>query len=263
MEDQEMGFWDHLEALRWTLMRCAIVIAVCMIGCFIALPHIFDDFVLGPTTSRFFVYRWLDSLSALNGVIPDFGNESFHVEIINIDVVSQFMTHITCSFWLALVLAFPLIIHQFWRFISPALYPSEQKNVGIAFVFGTVMFYLGCAVGYCLVFPFMFHFLADYQLSQTIVNQISLDSYMGNFLMMIFIMGIVFELPLLAWLLSKFGIVTKDIFTKFRRHAVVALLILSAIITPTGDPISLLIVFVPLYLLYELSILVVRPASAD
>ena len=113
------------------------------------------------------------------------------------------------------------------------------------------MFFLGCAVGYFLVFPFTFRFLTEYQLSPLITNQISLTSYMGNFLMLIFVMGIVFELPLLAWLLSKLGLVTKTFFRKYRKHAVVVLLVLSAVITPTGDPFTLMIVFLPLYLLYE------------
>lgn len=120
------------------------------------------------------------------------------------------------------------------------------------------MFFLGCAVGYCLVFPFTFRFLTEYQLSASIVNQISLNSYMGNFLMLVFVMGIVFELPLLAWLLSKLGLVNKAFFRRYRRHAVVILLVLSAIITPSGDPFTLMVVFLPLYLLYELGILIVR-----
>ena len=116
------------------------------------------------------------------------------------------------------------------------------------------MFFLGCAVGYGLVFPFTFRFLTEYQLSPTIVNQISLNSYMSNFLMLILIMGLVFELPLLAWLLSRLGLVTRSFFRKYRRHAVVILLVLAAVITPTGDPFTLMIVFLPLYLLYELGI---------
>ena len=155
---------------------------------------------------------------------------------------------------LALVLMFPYLIFEIWRFIQPALFASERKSVGAAFGFGTGMFFLGCAVGYFLVFPFTFRFLTEYQLSPMIVNQISLNSYMGNFLMMIFVMGLVFELPLLSWLLSKLGLVNRAFFRKYRKHAVVVLLFLAAVITPSGDPFTLLIVFLPLYLLYELGI---------
>ena len=181
----------------------------------------------------------------------------------NINVASQFMTHITTSFWFAFVLSFPYLIFEVWRFVSPALYQNEKKSVGLAFTAGTFMFFLGCAVGYTLVFPLTFRFLTEYQLSETIANQISLNSYMGNFLMMIFIMGVVFELPLLAWLLSKMGLVTKDFFRKYRKYAVVVLLVLAAVITPSGDPFTLIVVFLPLYLLYELSILFVKEGKEE
>ena len=124
------------------------------------------------------------------------------------------------------------------------------------------MFFLGCAVGYCLIFPFTFRFLAEYQVSETITNQISLNSYMNNFLGMVFIMGAVFELPLVAWMLSGLGILHREFLQKYRRHAVVVLLVLSAVITPSGDPFSLMLVFIPLYLLYELSVRIVKPAPA-
>ena len=253
-----MTFWAHLEALRWTLMRVAAALLVCMIGCFCVLPGLFDRFVLGPTTSDFFLYRWLSGLGGSGAFLPDFSNDGFAVEIININVASQFMTHLSTSFWFAAVLVFPYLIFEVWRFVQPALFENERRSVGLAFVGGTFMFFLGCAVGYCLVFPFTFRFLTEYRLSDAIVNQISLNSYMGNFLMLVFIMGIVFELPLLAWLLSKLGVVTKTFFRHYRRHAVVILLVLAAVITPTGDPFTLLVVFLPLYLLYELSIRIVR-----
>lgn len=256
-ENGEMTFWGHLEVLRWAIMRVGIALVVCMVGCFVAMPHIFDSFILGPTSSDFFLYKWLSGLHGAGGVFPDFSRD-FSVDIININVASQFTTHISTSFWLALVIVFPYLIYEIWKFISPALFQDEKKNVRIAFFFGTFMFYLGCAVGYGVVFPFTFRFLTEYQVSTEIVNQISLNSYMGNFLMMVFVMGLVFEIPLLAWVLSAIGVVNKSFLKKYRRHAVVVLLILAAVITPTGDPFTLMVVFLPLYLLYELSIKVVR-----
>lgn len=249
----EMTFWGHLEVLRWALMRVAIVLLVCVVGWFLAMPHIFDSFVLGPTSSDFFLYRWLSGLPFFN-----FDDKTFHVDIININVASQFMTHIKTSFWFALVVIFPYLIFEIWKFIRPALFPNEKRSVGFAFGFGTFMFFLGCAVGYCLVFPFTFRFLTEYQISENITNQINLSSYMGNFLMMIFVMGIVFELPLLSWVLSQLGIVDREFLKKYRRHAIVVLMVLSAIITPSGDPFTLMVVFVPLYLLYELGIKLAR-----
>lgn len=262
-DDLSMSFWGHLEAFRWVLLRVSIALVICLIGCFIAMPYLFDHYVLAPTSSDFFVYRWLSGLKGDGVWLPDFSSDSFHVELININVASQFMTQITTSLWFAVVLVFPFLIYQIWGFIKPALYNNERRNVGFAFAGGTFMFYCGCAVGYVLVFPFTFRFLAQYQISSTIANQISLDSYMSNFLMLILIMGIVFELPVLAWLLGHLGLIDRELLCKYRKHAVVVLLILAAIITPTSDPFTLLVVFLPLYLLYELSIRFVKDKADE
>ncbi|MCD8313661.1 MAG: twin-arginine translocase subunit TatC [Bacteroidales bacterium] len=259
-----MSFWGHLEALRWTLFRIIIVVVVLFIVLFIVMPKIFDPFILGPTSSDFFLYRFFASLGHLPG-LPDFSDDSFKVDIININVASQFMTHMSISFYLSLVLGFPFIMYEIWKFIRPALFPKEVKNMRMAFSLGTGMFYVGCALGYCVIFPFTFRFLTEYRVSQTIVNQINLNSYMGIFITMILIMGLTFELPLLAWILSKLHLIHKDLLKKGRKYACVGLLILAAVITPTGDPFTLMIVFIPLYLLYELSIFLVRkkPTEAE
>ena len=261
----EMSFWGHLEALRWVLVRVAVVLAVLVVAAFIAMPYVFDSFILGPTTSDFFLYRFFASLGAKIPFLPDFGDQDFSVSIININVASQFMTHMSTSFWLALVLVFPYLIYEIWKFIRPALFPKEVSSMRMAFVMGTGMFYIGCAVGYCIVFPFTFRFLVEYQISASdlIVNQINLNSYIGIFIMMIFVMGVVFELPLLAWILSKLGLIHKEMLRKFRKYAVVVLLVLAAVITPTGDPFTLSLVFIPLYLLYELSIALVAQKQPD
>ena len=262
MTKENMTFWDHLEVLRWSLLRVAIVAVVALIVVFSVMPHVFSDFILGPTSSDFFLYKWLAKLGNIP-FMPDFAASDFKVDIININVASQFMTHISASFWLGLVLIFPYLLYEIWKFVSPALYQHEKGNVRLAFVFGTLMFYLGCAISYSFIFPFTFRFLTEYQLSQDIVNQISLNSYMSTFYAMIFLMGLVFELPLLAWLLSKLGLITKEFLKSYRKHAVVILLILAAVITPTGDPLTLALVFTPLFLLYQLSIYVVKPSQTD
>ena len=248
---EEMSFWDHLEALRWCLLRVVIVLFLVLVGCFVALPYVFDSWILGPAHADFFVYKWF---SFIYGAGTD-------VTIININVASQFLTHISTSLWIALVITFPYLMYQIWVFVRPALYPEEIKGVKTAFAGGTLLFYIGCAVGYLIVFPIIFKFLTQYQVSQEITNQISLNSNMGIFLMMIFVMGLVFEMPILAWLLSQLGVLTKSFLKKYRRHAVVVLLVLAAIITPTGDPFTLMVVFAPLYLLYEFSILLVKDAK--
>lgn len=261
-DKESMTFWDHLEAFRGVLFRVSIALVICLIGCFIAMPYVFNTYILAPTTSDFFVYKWLSVIKGDGIWLPDFSSDTFHVDLININVASQFMTQITTSFWLAVVLIFPFILYQLWGFVKPALYKNERKSVATAFAGGALMFYLGCMVGYFLVFPFTFRFLSQYQLSENISNQISLDSYMGNFLMLVMVMGIVFELPLLAWILGHLGLLNKELLCKYRRHAVVVLLILAAIITPTSDPFTLLVVFLPLYLLYELSIKCIPNANA-
>lgn len=254
LEQEAMSFWDHLEALRWAIFRTLIVMVLVMCVTFWALPRIFDDFILAPTSNDFFVYRWLQEIS--HGMIKF--NPDFQVQIININVASQFMTHITTALSLSAVISFPYIIYEIWRFIEPALFENEIRHIRPAFIGGTFMFFLGCAVGYFLVFPFTFRFLMEYELSPSIQNQINLSSYIGNFSMLILVMGIVFEMPLLAWLLSQLGILHKSFLREYRKHAVVILLISAAIITPSGDPFTLMLVFVPLFLLYQLSIIVVK-----
>lgn len=253
-QESAMSFWDHLEVLRWALFRSACVLIVILIGTFIAMPYIFDRFVLAPTSNEFFVYRWLNAIGGdVVKLSPD-----FDVQIININVASQFMTHISTSISMAAVIAFPYFIWEIWKFIEPALFEEEIKHLRPAFMGGTFMFYLGCAIGYLFVFPFTFRFLVEYNLSPNITNQINLQSYIDNFTLLILVMGIVFEMPLLAWLLSLLGILKKSFLREYKRHAIVVLLITAAIITPSGDPFSLMLVFIPLYVLYELSILVVR-----
>ena len=196
-------------------------------------------------------------------MMPDFFLAQFDVNLINVNLATQFMTHMSLSFWLAVVLSFPFIIYQIWLFVRPGLYVHERKNIGWAFLFGNFMFFLGVVVSYFLVFPLTLRFLATYELSREVKNFISLDSYIDNFTMMCFVMGIVFELPLLAMLLSKLGILNRAFFHKFRKHALVVIMILAAVITPTGDPFTLMVVFLPIYLLWELSALLVKPAPKE
>lgn len=261
-EETQMTFWSHLEALRWVLMRLVAVYLILVAICFAAMPHIFNSFILGPTTSDFILYRWLSGLGGDGTFLPDFSSE-FKVDIINVKLASQFITHISTSFCLAALLVFPYLVYEVWMFIRPALYDNEKKSVIALLGFGVPMFYIGCALGYLVVFPFTFRFLAQYELSADITNMISLGSYIDNFLMLIFVMGVVFELPFVIWILSRMGLVTAGFLRQYRRHAVVVLLVLSAVITPTGDPFTLMVVFVPIYLLYELSIVLARKRDPE
>lgn len=246
--EKESTFWEHVEVLRWSIARCIGAVLLFFTAAFVYVPKIFDTFILGPSRTDFFIFN-LPGMSM---------NVSAPVDIININLATQFLTHISTSFWIALIAAFPYIMFEIWRFISPALYSNERRSTIFAFTFGTAMFYIGCIVGYCIVFPVTLNFLARYQLSAAISNSISLDSYMSTFLLIVFIMGIMFELPLLMWVLGRTGIVNKKNLIEYRRHAIVTLMVLAAIITPTGDPFTLMVVFLPLYALYELGILMTR-----
>ena len=252
-----MPFWEHLDALRVTLYHIIIFLAVAFIGWFIAMPYIFDKFVLGPTSSDFITYKWFALIGKIP-FLPDFANTDFTVDIININVASQFMTHMSTSFYFALITSLPFICYEVWKFTKPAFYPNEKKNFKIAFSTSSLLFFAGCFIGYALVFPLTFRFLTEYTIGNEIINQINLHSYIGMFVATISIMGIVFQLPLLSWCLSKLGIINKELLRKGRKYAVVAIMILAAIITPSGDPFTMLTVFLPIYLLYELSIKIIQ-----
>lgn len=243
----QMSFWAHLDELRGIIVKIVAVEIVAAIVFFIFMPWIFDNVILAPCRGTFPLYRLFDLIAP--GETP----ADFQVSLINIQLASQLFVHLSASGWMAAVFTFPIIIYLLWTFVSPGLYPEERRNSRTAFLFGNAMFYIGTATGYFLVFPLTLRFLATYQLSDLIPNTITLDSYMDNFWGICLIMGIVFELPLVAWILGKLGLLTRGLFRTYRRHAIVALLVAAAIITPTGDPFTLLIVFLPLYGLYEFS----------
>lgn len=259
---QEMSFWDHIDALRAVLIRIVVVLVLVTVGLFFVMPTIFDKVILAPCHGDFVLYRLFERMTSAVPWLPQFTTQGYEVELINIKLASQFFIHMSSSFWLALVLTFPIMLYLLWTFIAPALYPGEKRGVKTAFLIGCLMFFLGVSVGYFVVFPVTLRFLANYHVSAMVPNQISLDSYMDTFLMLIFVMGIIFELPLVAWLLGNLGVLHRDFFSAYRRHAVVLLLVLAAIITPTGDPFTLMVVFLPIYLLYEVSAYLVPRASA-
>ena len=253
-EETQMSFWEHLDALRRVLFHIVIVMAILAVGAFIAMPWVFDNVIMAPCSGTFPTYAFFDRVLSSVGM-ADSGiatDPSFKVDIVSIELASQLFIHLSAACWTALVLGFPIIIYLLWGFISPALYENERRNAGKAFVFGNLMFYLGVATGYFLVFPLAVRFLAGYQLSEAIRPIVSLDSYMDNFFMLLVMMGTVFELPLLAWLLGRIGVLTRSFFRRYRRHAIVVLLIVAAVITPTGDPFTLFLVFTPIYALWEL-----------
>lgn len=253
-----MSVWEHIDALRAVILKAGAVLIVLTIAYFAVMPWLFDNVILAPCNSDFPLYKLLARVGGASPLMPSGMDDSdFHVSLINIKLASQFFIHMSTSFWLALVTAFPVVIYLIWGFVSPALYPSEKRGTRKAFLFGNIMFFIGVGVGYFLVFPLTLRFLAEYKVSELVPNQISLDSYMDNFLVLILVMGIVFELPLVGWLLGRMGVLSRRLFVRYRRHAIALLLILAAVITPTGDPFTLMVVFLPLYLLWEFTGLIV------
>lgn len=253
MEQDELTFWDHLDVLRAVLFRMGITVAIAATAIFCVMPSLFDSIILAPCHGSFPLYALFDRLSAIWDGQTAASSADFNVALINTGLASQFFTHLSLSFQLALILTFPVLIYQLWQFVAPALYPNERRNAAPAFVFGNILFYLGIACAYFLIFPLTLRFLATYQLSAEIPNTITLDSYMDNFMSMMLVMGITFEIPLLTWILGRLHLMNRSFFSRYRRHAIVALVVAAAVITPTSDPFTLTAVFIPLYLLWELS----------
>lgn len=239
-QDGEMSFWDHLEVLRGTLLRSLGAILGVSILVFCFKTFVFEKVLLAPARGDFFLYRLL-------GV--DFG-----MSLVNLELSAQFFIHLKTSILLGFILAFPFVCWEIWKFIAPALYENEKKACRTAFLFAGALFYVGLAVGYTIVLPVTLNFFQGYSVSDSVSNTISLSSYISTFTSMVLMFGIVFEFPAVIAVLSRMGLVTRDTLKKYRKHALVVILILAAIITP-ADPFSMMIAALPLYLLFELSLL--------
>ena len=234
-----MSFWEHLDVLRGALIRVlAVVFALSCLG--LAFKEPLFKVILAPARPDFFIYRLLGM---------DFG-----MTLINVDISAQFVTHLRASVVAAFILSFPYLVWEIWRFVLPALYAGEKKAVRRTFLLSSVLFYVGAAVGYFIVLPLCLQFFMGYSISPDITNTATLRSYMSMFSSLVLLMGIAFEFPSVILLLSMLGIVDRPLLRRGRKYAFVALLIVAAFITPTGDPLSMLLLAAPLYLLYELSI---------
>ncbi len=255
--EKESTFWEHLEALRWTILRSLGVLLLLVSVGFGFKDFIFNKIILPPLTSDFYTYRFLCYLGELTK-FPALCPESFQIQMINITLSGQFMIHMLSTLIIAVIIAVPYLLYEAWKFIRPALYPDEKKSVGMIFLSSSILFYLGAAVSYFIIFPFTLRFLGTYQVSEVIVNQISIQSYMNTLALLVFFMGLAFELPVVMYLLSQIGVVNKEMLRSFRKYAFVVVLILAAFITPTTDPFTMMVVAAPIYLLYELSIVVCK-----
>jgi sec-independent protein translocase protein TatC len=250
--ENEMSFLDHLEALRWHLVRSIFSIMVFAIIAFIFKDFIFSNVIIAPKTPDFFTNRMLCSFGTWIGIKALCINiDPF--QLININMAGQFTTHIMVSMIIGLIFAFPYLVFELWRFISPALYEKEKNFARGAVFYISMLFLLGVLFAYFIIIPLSVHFLGSYQVSAEVVNQINLMSYIQTVTAIALAAGLLFELPVLIYFLTKVGLVTPEFLKKYRRHSLVIVLVLSAIITPP-DVFSQILVAFPLMFLYEVGI---------
>ena len=239
-----MTFWDHLDELRSVIIRALVVTVVAAAVAFCLKDQLFEV-VLAPRTSDFITFRLL-------------GVEAFNIHLMNTGLTEQFMIHLKTAMYAGVLIASPYIIYLLFGFISPALYDNERRYATLLCSSGYLMFMLGTLLNYFLIFPLTVKFLGTYQVSEDVANMLTLQSYMDTLLMMSLVMGIIFELPVVSWLLGRMGLLNASMMRMWRKHAIVAILVIAAIITPTTDAFTLLIVALPIWLLYEASIFIVR-----
>ncbi|MFD2968189.1 twin-arginine translocase subunit TatC [Sphingobacterium bambusae] len=253
--EAEMSFFDHLEVLRWHIIRSVIAIAVFAILSFTFYDFVFNDIIMGPKNLDFWTYRMMCKVGDLLS-LDGFCVEKIPFNIINTELAGQFMLQINSCLLMALALGFPYLLFEVWLFIKPALTDIERKSAQGFVIYASILFILGALFGYYIVVPLSVNFLANVSLSEEITNQITIDSYLSTIATLTLGCGVVFLLPILIFILSKIGLMTPEFMRASRRYATVIILIIAAIITPTADVITLLTVSAPMFLLYELSIMV-------
>ncbi|MGE5423719.1 MAG: twin-arginine translocase subunit TatC [Syntrophothermus sp.] len=252
-EEDEMTFWDHLEELRGVLIRSAVAVVVLSIVAFSFKHILFDYVVLGPGREDFITYRVLCHLGKMISV-DSFCFDVHTLKFINITLAGQFVSHMTIALIAGIIMASPFIVYQFWRFIRPALTDQEKnRSKGVVFIISS-LFITGVLFSYFLVVPLMVNFLGNYQVSEMVPNQVTLSSFTSAVTSMCLIMGVMFEFPVVLVFLTKIGIVTPKVMKKYRKHTFVAILLISGLITPSPDVFSQMVVTIPLYVLYEISL---------
>lgn len=247
MNDDNLTFWEHVDVLRGCLVRIIVVTVVCGLAAF-NFKEVLFSIVLAPSRYSFVSYRLLHA-------------SPFHINLVNIGLTEQFMIHVKTAFSFGFLVASPYVLYALYRFIAPALYRRERHYAVRVVLGGYVMFVLGLLVNYFIIFPLTVRFLGTYQVSSSVHNMLSLQSYIDTLLMMSLMFGILFEIPVISWLLALFGLLKAEWMQRYWRQALVAIVIVAAVITPTGDAFTLAIVSLPIWLLYEASILIVRAAN--
>jgi sec-independent protein translocase protein TatC len=252
--EKEMSFLEHLEELRWHVIRALAAVIIFTIGAFVLAPWVFENIIFAPARVDFPTFKWLCKLGDV------LGYEGLCVKDIPFKVQSrnmtgQFTMHIMSSFIIGLVVAFPYVVWELWRFIKPGLQKSERKYSRGAVGAISVLFFFGVAFGYYVIVPWMVYFLANYSISDMVVNEFDITSYVSTVVLLVLGSGLLFQLPVVIYFLTKIGIVTPEFLRKYRKHSIVIILIVAAIVTPP-DPLSQMLITIPLYMLFEISILI-------
>jgi sec-independent protein translocase protein TatC len=256
IEGKEMSFLQHLEELRWHLVRSVSAISIIAIVAFLNKEILFDGILLAPKSPSFLTYRVLCSISHRLNLGDQLCVNSIPFSLISVDLSAQFTTHMWVAFVAGLIVASPYVLWEIWRFIRPALYEKERGYArGIVF-YTSSLFLIGVLFGYYVITPMSVNFLGTYQVSAEVKNTITLDSFISTVTTLTLLTGLTFELPIVVYFLSKIGLMSPSFMRTYRRHAVVIILIVAAIITPTSDATTMIFVAAPLYLLYEISIIV-------
>jgi len=248
----EMSFFEHIEELRWHLLRAALSVLVVTVVVFLMKNFVFQHVILGPTSPDFITYRLFCEYA------PQFCFYPEHLQIITRDIQEQFLSHIKVSLWLGFIVAFPYILFEVWRFIRPGLYKKEIVAArGMVFVC-SFLFLTGVSFGYFIITPIAVTFLSSYSVSPDIANTTTLAALVNSITMFTIPVGLIFETPVILYFLAKIGLVSSAFLIQYRKHSFVFIIILAAIITPSPDVFSQMLVAIPLYLLYEVSIIVVK-----
>ena len=255
-KEKEMSFLDHLEELRWHVIKATAAIIVAATAAFLAKGFLFDVLIFGPTKSDFFTYEFLCNASRLMG-FESFCDTNFDFEVQSRTMAGQFSAHIWTSITFGFIIAFPFVIYQFWKFISPGLLHKEKNNSrGFIFI-SSILFFIGVLFGYYIVCPLSINFLGTYSVAELVHNDFDLNSYIGLIRASTLASGLIFELPIIIYFLTKIGLVTPEFLKKNRKFALVIVLIFAAVITPP-DIASQVIVAIPVIVLYQVSILISR-----
>lgn len=261
-EENGMSFLDHLEELRWHLIRSLAAVVILAIVAFFSKKLIFHDIILAPSRPDFWTYRLLCKMSVWLEQ-PFLCVEKLNFTIQSRTLMGQFSTHIATALIAGLIVAFPYVFWEIWRFVKPGLYDKERRATQGAVFFVSLLFFTGISFGYWILSPLSINFLANYQIDESILNEIDLLSYIETLTMMVLACGLMFQLPMVIWVLAKAGLVTASFLKSFRRHSVIVILVISAILTPSPDMFSQILVALPIYILYEVSILLAAKVERE